>query len=908
MSTQEKNDTDRPTSGGDRAQNASSNAEKTLKSAANKSVAVIGAGVAGLTAAHELAERGFKVYVFDAERDVFARPSSPLQADTDLKVLLANQQPVVGGLAATQWYRVAAPFGGRPTREASTSLRRLQSVAEWTLAAPEDWPEGQRDWAYFEGRWPIIPGPVRTAAVKDRVQRIAERLDTLLGKVQDDETLVIGIVADCPEDSKKDADEQVDETLVIGGIADTHEDSTKDANAVTKALLKQLSAHFDEVKSGGKKPADGKVLLVHKKSRRTLAVRSYGLGQIHADDKYRPEKYRRYVELRLHERLLPGEHGYRFFPSFYHHTFDTMRRIRLLAPERPDRFRLGVSMEIAKGGSRLLEERLEATGRTVFDNLRSVELHAFDSGTKTPVRPMTRFNTRSLGGVLELLDGFQAHSDVPLRDIVFGQLKMLRYATSSRARREGYSHQTWSEFAEVERGGREFRDLLEHWPQALVGLQASRADARTTGTILLQLLQDQVRSSGFRDGTLNAPTTEAWLTPWKRYLESEYRVEFKCVKVKSLSLAVKPDGVTKVVHIKGIGCDGKTEPGRTSLGVDYDYCVVATSADAAKALGEASPSLRSSPEYDASPFGRLKGLIPKGQAYKKTAESSGPFVHFSGIQFFLKTDFARLRGHIYYPNSPWRLSSVSQVQFRLDGPGVLDAYNGVISVVIGAFDQPGHNELTAWESTPKQLADEVWDQITRSFTNSGAIAPPKPAYYAIDRNLIFAEPKTGKRGKRGIQRNETPFLVNAADRADDFPEEPGAYAVYFDRIVFAGTYVRTHTRLVTMEAANESARHAVNAVIRHSRDRGVDSGHEVRVFDPEEREPEQLALIKEIDAALVSRGLPHWMDILNVEQRILTLLGDGDAHDTRSALLAALESAGGIGAEILRIFRRNWPS
>src|SRR5262245_11795464 len=51
-----------------------------------KTAYVFGAGVTGLTAAHELVERGFMVFVVEAEND----PIHP-------------GEPLVGGLAATQW-------------------------------------------------------------------------------------------------------------------------------------------------------------------------------------------------------------------------------------------------------------------------------------------------------------------------------------------------------------------------------------------------------------------------------------------------------------------------------------------------------------------------------------------------------------------------------------------------------------------------------------------------------------------------------------------------------------------------------------------------------------------------------------------------------------------------------------
>ncbi|MBK7830026.1 hypothetical protein [Nannocystis sp.] len=256
---------------------------------------------------------------------------------------------------------------------------------------------------------------------------------------------------------------------------------------------------------------------------------------------------------------------------------------------------------------------------------------------------------------------------------------------------------------------------------------------------------------------------------------------------------------------------------------------------------------------------------------------------------------------MYYPNSPWRLSSVSQSQFRLDRPDQLDGYTGVISVVIGAFDERGHNNKTAWGSTADEIAKEVWDQITKSLQRSSDGAPPPPQFYAIDKNLLFEGPGGT------LSSNRTPFLVNSADRVGAFPERPGAYGVHMRHFVFAGTYLQTRTRLVTMEAANESARHAVNAIIRHGRAAsGPNTGQLCPIFDPEEREPDELQLLHRIDAELLARGLPHWMDILVVEPQALALLDRGDGARGQSvmgALISVLEEAGGLGGELLRLIR-----
>ena len=42
--------------------------------------------------------------------------------------------------------------------------------------------------------------------------------------------------------------------------------------------------------------------------------------------------------------------------------------------------------------------------------------------------------------------------------------------------------------------------------------------ARTGGLILLQLLFDLTRAGGRADRLLNAPTNDAWITPWVEHL------------------------------------------------------------------------------------------------------------------------------------------------------------------------------------------------------------------------------------------------------------------------------------------------------------------------------------------------------------------------------------------------------
>ena len=61
--------------------------------------------------------------------------------------------------------------------------------------------------------------------------------------------------------------------------------------------------------------------------------------------------------------------------------------------------------------------------------------------------------------------------------------------------------------------------LAVYWGDTLTAL--TQGDARTAGNVTMQMMLDQLRIRGFRDGTLNASTSEAWLDHWRRYLESQ---------------------------------------------------------------------------------------------------------------------------------------------------------------------------------------------------------------------------------------------------------------------------------------------------------------------------------------------------------------------------------------------------
>ena len=211
----------------------------------------------------------------------------------------------------------------------------------------------------------------------------------------------------------------------------------------------------------------------------------------------------------------------------------------------------------------------------------------------------------------------------------------------------------------------------------------------------------------------------------------------------------------------------------------------------------------------------------------------------------------------------------------------------------------------------------MWRQIVCALTsdvdNVAEALVPWPVWYALDRGLLMAA-GPGQGAGRAV-RNETPYLVPIVG---DWPNRPGGdpwnphgtswsyaptedrwledleqrnvwqarhggYQVHHNSLVFAGTWTKTFTRMTSMEAACESARHAVNAILDHYvwvESGGVDrrekttldwrfpygfldqgfsspvrmpspAGDYCYVFDIENREPADTRALRNLDSAVL---------------------------------------------------------
>lgn len=743
---------------------------------------------------------------------------------------------------------------------------------------------------------------------------------------------------------------------------------------------------------------------------------------------------------------VPGEHGYRFFPSFYRHLFDTMKRTPLRDP-------LGCPPA--------------PPYPTAFDQLQPAFQQVF--ARRKAFVPMSRTRPRSFEAFrveyMHLLEGLEFSK----RDVARFFFKLVRYLmTCSERRAAEYEHVSLLEYL----GGPEFYsgtflEAVRAAPRALVAMDAEHGDVRTQLNVYLQLLMDQVLGSEYTDSTLRGPTSSAWLEHWREYLEEigvcfaygelasirsddrGYRkLEIICAqprgpwlcastdkqecsagahaaKVPAPShsvplcadyyvLALDPieaERVTTRWHSNGVPRDLRRFASYVHQHIPaklYHYEIVAQSvvpkvdlkeADdlllsllmrlqsvvwgdeledleprrmrsalaplstvtgCVRTVGYYAEDLRVSlwlkqnirpallrqiekvfkkwldgtkfqdpkfmsdvADWNDIPQTVLTPRVPEG-LYGETARDR--FQTFTGVQFYFDHDFRLVRGHVFFPDTEWGLSAISQEQFWA-APEIVDEdgnkLRGILSVDVGDCRRASSYTGRSVQETlsGQEFATEVWRQIEQALgTVRGESArivnlpAPQPRFYHVDANLEFD-------GFR-LSNNLSPFLVNnvgdwqhrprctpwvpgsskfeaieSTAVTDTWQAPHGGYRVHNDRVVFCGHYMRTFTRMNTMEAANESARHAVNAILDHyarrsfgraGRCRSI-AGDYCEIWDLERYELEDLNYFKRIDKMLFDRGKPHLADILRFDELADVL--HPDSNNLQALMTALLATA-----------------
>ena len=358
---------------------------------------------------------------------------------------------------------------------------------------------------------------------------------------------------------------------------------------------------------------------------------------------------------------LPGEHGFRFFPSFYKHLPDSMKRI-------------------------------PSAGKSVFDNLVfSTRVQIARMGKVVFLEP-TRF-PQTLDDWTTVFKSFFANLGIPDDELLFFTDRLLVLLTSCQERRLAeYENIAWWDFIAAKSKSLSYQKYLgQGLTRSLVAMKAEVSSTRTVGYIDLQLMLGLMCSPGGFDRLLNGPTNAAWIDPWISYLKTLGVSLHGNSVVRSLELE---DGrVSKVIIDQG----GAPSP------IPADFFVSALPIEIMTGLmtddiKSAAPSLA-----------HLDKLQTRWM---------------NGIQFYLKDDVPLVRGHSNYLDSPWALTSVSQKQFwtGVDFKGLGDGrVGGILSVDISDWNTPGIvYGKPATNCTAEEIKNEAWAQL-KTHLNTGAI-------------------------------------------------------------------------------------------------------------------------------------------------------------------------------------------
>jgi 15-cis-phytoene desaturase len=437
---------------------------------------------------------------------------------------------------------------------------------------------------------------------------------------------------------------------------------------------------------------------------------------------------------------LPGEHGFRFFPGFYKHVTDTMRRTPY------------------------------GTHGNAFDNLSVATRILLARAGQTEITWVAR-SPRTLEDLRVFLLELFTPLGVPLDELTFFVSRLLTVATSCPERRLAeYENIAWWDFIAAPRMSTAYQKYLgQGLTRSLVAMRAEESSTRTVGATQLQLLYGLISPDSVFDRLLAGPTSDVWIQPWTQYLQKlgvEFHLESKLVEIETAGKRV--NGVTV-----------ESTDGRSAVTADFYIAALPVEVMAALLtdnLKSAAPSLAG--------LGKLNTRW------------------MNGIQFYLSKDVPLVNGHTIYLDSPWALTSISQRQFWTNvdlsqyGAGTV---RGILSVDISDWEAPGvvFNK-PASECSADQIKEEVWTELKQHLNTdtTALIEDANLLAWFLDPDIEFPNP--------GAATNAEPLLINTAGSLQYRPEAQVELENFFLASDYVRTYTDIACMEAANEAARRA--------------------------------------------------------------------------------------------------------
>ena len=452
------------------------------------------------------------------------------------------------------------------------------------------------------------------------------------------------------------------------------------------------------------------------------------------------------------EHRLPGEHGFRFFPGFYKHVIDTMRRTPSF------------------------------DGRKAADHLAPTTRIGFTQYAKPMfVAPSVFPLTPGDAGVLlrDILLMFEPVTGLTPDDLAFFGARVWQILTSCAERRLGeYERTSWWDFVSAESRSAAYQKFLAAGiTRSLVAAKAKKASTRTIGDVFVQLVLSIITPTAVAsDRVLDGPTNLVWIDPWLAYLESR---GVRYVKGAEIEEILCQNG-----RITGVAF---RQQGKRAVATG-DYYI------AALPVEKMAPLVSANMRAADPALGNLSALASNVE-------------WMNGIQFYLHRNLPTAHGHVIHIDTEWALTSISQLQFWRDAPPEFlndSEVHSVLSVDVSDWTSPGSTGHAAIDCSREEVVRETWSQLKRSM-NSG-----EELLREEDLHSWFLDPDITNDPTRPARlTNGEPLLVNLVDTWALRPEATTGVPNLF----LASDYVRTYTDLATMEGANEAARRAVNGLL-----------------------------------------------------------------------------------------------